>query len=92
MLFNDIRQHQLGCGPGVFFNTAAQERHPLVLLIKLLIAGLQHFQRFADQLFVLIDNTKQALHGFGVIAVSHKDPAHHNRDAGAVAIGRGAFL
>lgn len=62
VLFDDIRQHQLGCGPGVFFNTAAQESHPLVLLIKLLIAGLQHFQRFADQLFVLIDNAKQALH------------------------------
>ena len=32
VLFDDIRQHQLGCGTGVFFNTAAQECNPLVLL------------------------------------------------------------
>jgi hypothetical protein len=32
----------------------------------MLIAGLQHFQRFADQFFILVDDPQKALYGFGV--------------------------
>ena len=57
-----------------------------------MIAGLQHFQRFTDQLFVLVDNPQQAFNGFGVVATRHKDAPHHDGDSRAVAVRGGASL
>ncbi|MDI5424938.1 hypothetical protein MJM99_34260, partial [Salmonella enterica subsp. enterica serovar Kentucky] len=42
-------------------------RRPLGIFTELLITGLQHLQRFADQLFILNDHTLQAFDRFGVI-------------------------
>ena len=91
-LLKDLCQHQFGGRSGVFLHTAAQENFPLIDFAELLIAGLQHLQRLTHQLFILIDNPLEAFHRFGVVALLHPHPTHHDRHPGAVAVRGGAFL
>ena len=90
-LLKDLRQHQFGGRPGVLLHAAAQKNFPFIGFAELLVAGLQHLQRFTHQLFILIDNPLEALHRFGVVALFHPHPAHHDRYPGAGAVRGGAF-
>ncbi len=69
-LLKDLRQHQFGGRPGVLLHAAAQKNFPFIGFAELLVAGLQHLQRFTHQLFILMDNPLEALHRFGVVALS----------------------
>ena len=55
VLLDNLCQHQIGSGTGILFHAALKEFSPIVLLFRQMrIAFLQHRQRFADQLFILL--------------------------------------
>lgn len=55
MLFDNLRQHQLGGGAGVFLHATLEEVGPILLLIRqVLVALVQHRQGFADQFLILL--------------------------------------
>ena len=91
-VFHNFRQHQFRCCAGVLFDTALEERGPLVLFAQMLITHLQHFQRFADQFFILVDDTQKALYRFSVFPFCHKHASHHDRHARAIAVGGRSFF
>ena len=90
--FDNIRKHQFSIGTGVLFHRALQEFCPFGSFTQLLIACLQHFQRFADQFSVLGYDTLQTFDGFGVFSFRHKHASHHDGYAGAVFICRRTFF
>ena len=89
--FYFLGQHQFRHGTGILFHAALEEFNPFIVFAKLLIAGLQHFKRFAHQFTILADNFLQALYRFRVLLLIDIDTAHHDGDARTAAVRRRAF-
>ncbi|MNI95719.1 hypothetical protein D3C73_1540360 [compost metagenome] len=55
-IMDDFCQHQFRSGTGIFIDATLEEFRPGQRIAKVLIAFLQHRQRFADQLFILLQH------------------------------------
>lgn len=67
LLFEDLCQYQFGGCFGVFFYVVVQKNFLFIGFVELLVVGLQYFQCFIYQFFILIDNLFEVFYCFGVV-------------------------